>query len=212
MLLIIYAIGAVLLAAGKLVHVAGFFDSAHLVIECTFFGRAFEFFAGMFVARATEFIRPERRYGVVTWLSVAGVTATAMLLTRVQVGPHPAVETSTIGVLANNFVIPSLFALLLYGLLTERSLLRWVLATPVMDLFGRASYTFYLIHIGVIRDFLEPHISRGPAAVQLTTVFVAMNAAALLLFLAVEEPLNRAIRQVRFGKVAAPAAVQTSEA
>jgi len=211
-LLLIYAAGGLLLALGTVVHKGGFFDNAHVVIECTFFGRAFEFFIGMVVARVTEVRRDERKHGVVTWLSVIAVGGTAMLLTRFQAGPHPAVESGTVGIIANNFVVPCFFALLLYGLLTERSLLRWALATPAMDLFGRASYTFYLIHMGVIRDLIDRSIATGPAAAQIAVAFVAMNACALVLFLTVEEPLNRAIRKVRFGKAPAAVAVRSSEA
>jgi len=198
------------------IYIAGtpllLFNGAHMIIEATFFGRAFEFFIGMAVARMTAIRVEERKHGVVTWMSVVAVAVTAMLLTQLQIGGRPAVESGVTGIVVNNFVIPIFFAALLYGLLTERSLLRALLATSVMDLFGRASYTFYLIHHGVLRALLQQRVAFGPPPVQLAVTFVAVNAAALILFLLLEEPMNRAIRKVRFGKPAAVVAVRTTEA
>jgi len=201
-LLLIYAAGTPLLL----------FNRAQMVIESTFFGRAFEFFIGMAVARMTEGRVEERKHGVVTWLSVLAVAVTAMLLTQLQSGGRPAVDSGVAGVVVNNFVIPIFFAALLYGLLTERSLIRALLATSVMDLLGRASYTFYLIHFGVLRDLLQRRVAFGPPAVQLVVTFVAVNAAALILYRLLEEPLNRAIRKVRLGRPATVVAIRTNEA
>jgi peptidoglycan/LPS O-acetylase OafA/YrhL len=110
----------------------------------------------------------------------------------------------------NNVLLPPFIAALLYGLATERTVLGRFLAFPVVELLGKSSYAFYLIHMGVIERFthtLFPYIT-------LPVRFALLNLIAITFFKIVEEPLNHAIRR-QFGRrrQAAPpfAAVPASE-
>ena len=70
-----------------------------------------------------------------------------------------------------------------------------------MQLLGKSSYAFYLIHKGVIMDFIQKYISDN-----LWIDFIVLNLTAILLYYAIEDPLNRVIRS--FGKKQHPIKVE----
>jgi len=58
-----------------------------------------------------------------------------------------------------------------------------------MQLLGKSSYIFYLIHIGVLALFLDQYITNN------FLLFVTINVIAVLMFTFIEEPLNNLIRR-----------------
>lgn len=105
-----------------------------------------------------------------------------------------------------------------YGLLTEASALKKVLANPFVELLGKSSYIFYLIHLGFMYNLLHGglnwlnewffgvydkfsldwHSPFENDQLNLLFVFVLLNAASILLFKTIEEPLNHYIRKSDF--------------
>lgn len=85
--------------------------------------------------------------------------------------------------------LPAAIATLYWGLLTERSLLRAALSSRILVLLGGASYSFYLIHMGVFQTFLA-HAVTGHRGGQ----FLMLNALAVLLFLGFERPAQDWLR------------------
>ncbi len=61
-----------------------------------------------------------------------------------------------------------------------------------MVLLGKTSYVFYLIHVGVLQFAIEHFLTYNPLI-----IFILVNIAAIGMYLAVEEPLRKLIRQVR---------------
>lgn len=185
----------------------------------SFFGRFFEFYVGIWlakrVARAGTKPPPGRRFPVWTAAGIAGIGSVVIGLAAIKaaVGPaymyglyHPA------GIALNNLVLPVFIAAFYWGLIRERSWVRSSLSTPVADLLGRSSYAFYLIHINPVLTLVEiavvAPIGRlsAPAAVFLAELlkgrtaarFVFVSLAAIVLYKAVELPANRFLRR-RFG-------------
>ncbi|MBS1687322.1 MAG: hypothetical protein JSS96_01255 [Bacteroidetes bacterium] len=115
--------------------------------------------------------------------------------------------------------MPVSVALLFYGLIKEQSVISSILSTGFMQLLGKSSYIFYLIHIGFIavivsatgqsicdnfQDWLDDHnyswLSQhfSFSILFLSLVFVALNIISILLFKLVEEPMNSLIRKINF--------------
>jgi peptidoglycan/LPS O-acetylase OafA/YrhL len=86
----------------------------------------------------------------------------------------------------NNVVIVPGMCLLLYGLISEPTPLSRLLGSRPFDLFGKASYAFYLIHAGVLDRFLTLHITTS-----LPLRFLITNVLAIALYKGIEQPLHR---------------------
>ncbi|MGI4870948.1 MAG: hypothetical protein ACRYFX_07190 [Janthinobacterium lividum] len=89
-------------------------------------------------------------------------------------------------------------ALLLAGLLAERSWLRIVLSTPLAQHLGRSSYFFYLLHISFLSVWWQPHVglNRHVLLQFLVTVVLAEIGYRVL-----EEPLRRLVLRLGGEKV-----------
>jgi peptidoglycan/LPS O-acetylase OafA/YrhL len=171
----------------------GFFIYDHFMLHFTFFGRSFEFVAGMILA--IHLVNRPCAWRInFTYLGTAGILGILVVLAQYQFpnqtppyiygGSHP------IGVRFNNFVLPIFVAMLFYGLIHEETLLRRFLALSWMELLGKCSYVFYLVHLGVINDFLKSSPYTSPALVRLA-IFIALS---LALYKFVETPINDSIR------------------
>jgi len=155
--------------------------------------------------------------------TIAGIIAIGICLSILAAMPltadikfglhHPA------GIFTNNVLLPVSVALLFYGLIKEQSIIRRILSTGFMQLLGKSSYIFYLIHIGFIaviisttgqnicdkfQDWLDDHnytwLSQhfSFSILFLSLVFIALNIISIVLFKLVEEPMNRLIRKINF--------------
>lgn len=130
----------------------GLFGSYHHLFNFTFFGRVAEFVMGAGVARWWA-ARPATTGARGPWRTWAGglLMALAMGLVAWLHSPfdwydglrYPA------AIALNNLLFPAGVAMLVAGLLAERSWLRTALATPLMQTLGRSSYFFYLCQVGV---------------------------------------------------------------
>jgi peptidoglycan/LPS O-acetylase OafA/YrhL len=185
----------------------------------TFFGRFFEFYVGIWLAHRVARWRPspatERRFPtwtIVGMLGIAGVIAALAAIHASRAGApytygvfHPA------GTALNNLVLPIFIAAFYWGLVTERSIVRWALSTRVADLLGRSSYAFYLIHMGTMLDVALAALVAcagvfGAGAAARATgwlghgsvLFVVVTLFSIALYEGIEAPANRFLRR-RFG-------------
>jgi peptidoglycan/LPS O-acetylase OafA/YrhL len=164
----------------------GFFASYDFMLGSTFFGRSSEFIIGIALAQALRH-RPAlgttfgRLYGGP--LLLLGLLA---LKIKVPFDNWPLAHTHALALAVNSLLLPASIAWLFYGLLTEQSLLRKILATNLFQLLGRSSYVFYLIHVGVIQLWLKEHITANFFALLLLLIGIA-----ILLHKYVEVPLHR---------------------
>jgi peptidoglycan/LPS O-acetylase OafA/YrhL len=194
----------------------------------TFFGRFFEFYAGVWLAKrvARSGAAPPARggRGLPAWTlgGLAGIAGVVVALAALKTASgeaytyglyHPA------GIALNNLVLPVCIAAFYWGLIRERSWLRSLLSTRAADLLGRSSYAFYLIHfppvltilaVGVLRLV---HLASASADLALgrllqgnvLAMFLFVNLAAIALYEAIERPANRFLRARFGGRVVAPA-------
>lgn len=196
----IYCTGFLLLLAGQAINFKQFFSPFLFMFFYTFFGRCFEFFAGMWLARflmkrEKEGRPPKTRF--VTWLGIAAAAASIYVMSLQQ--PQSAYMGvgmfTPIGGVLNNFILPICYAMIYYGLIVEQTWLRKFLATDTMVLLGKSSYIYYLIHMGLIEAIVErisPDFRTWHGAI---VQFILLNIIAIVLFKFVEDPLNHWIRK-----------------
>ena len=166
----------------------------------TFFGRCFEFFCGMWLAkflmkREAEGNPPKTRF--VTWTGIVLALASIYLMSLQQ--PESAFMGvgmfTPIGGVLNNFILPICYTMVYYGLIVEQTWLRRLLATDIMVLLGKSSYIYYLIHMGLMQAIVErisPDFRSWYGGI---IQFILLNVIAIALFKLVEDPLNHWIRQ-----------------
>jgi peptidoglycan/LPS O-acetylase OafA/YrhL len=198
--LVPFAVGWLLLLMALGVSTLGFafLGTPLFVLTTTFFGHFVEFFAGVYLAVAV--MRAEKRGGLAVpgnRRTLLGLACVALaVLASVIVYRHTPVNYYAI-VLTSNFLVPVPIGLLYWGLLRENTALARFLAARICGLFGRGSYSFYLLHTLVIDyvsvPLLLPLSRSRPLCVMLT--FVATWLAAVMLFVYFEEPINLLIRR-----------------
>jgi peptidoglycan/LPS O-acetylase OafA/YrhL len=158
------------------------------VLKATIFGRLPEFLLGA----AFAWFAPRRGRGWATVGGAAGMLLVLGLLISVQHVTHAVSLSSYVGVLLNNWLLPLATGWLLHGLATEPSWLAWLLSTPLWQRLGRASYCFYLLHIGVLPDTLNPLLHTWlPAGPALAVSAGLLVVASLALHYYFEQPAHR---------------------
>lgn len=198
----------------------GFFGDFTFVMLFTFFGRCFEFFVGVQLARIViknGFTRTNKINFTYPAFLLIFVCVFIMALQPV-VKPWAAGLETPVGIIVNNYFLCIAIASFFYGLLTENSVFKKILAQPFVELLGKSSYIFYLIHLGWINNLVQTGINHlndyvftlydkwgvdwhSPFendAINVIYLFVVLNAIAILLFKTIEEPLNHYIRKSDF--------------
>jgi peptidoglycan/LPS O-acetylase OafA/YrhL len=215
---------AALYPVATLPAAAGILGPPHYLLLYTFFGRFFEFYAGVWLAKRvarTGIPGGEARGGfpALTVGGAAGIAAVVVALAALRAANastyvyglyHPA------GIALNNLVLPVCIAAFYLGLIRERTPLRRILSGRVAGLLGRSSYAFYLVHIGVARDYFVRAFVLGAGlfgagAMSWATrvgqsilgLFVLANVFAILLYKGIESPANRLLRRRFAGPAAA---------
>jgi peptidoglycan/LPS O-acetylase OafA/YrhL len=198
----------------------GFFGNFPFVMLFTFFGRCFEFFVGVQLARIVLNKGFERTNKIVyTYLGFVLIFLCVLIMAfqPVPAGWQAGVE-SPAGIITNNYFLCIAVALFFYGLLTETTVLKKILANPFVELLGKSSYIFYLVHLGWIYTLMHNgfdtlndkvfalydkwgvswHSPFEYDKLNLLYAFIALNGLSILLFKLIEEPLNHYIRKSDF--------------
>ncbi|HVW14893.1 MAG TPA: acyltransferase [Mucilaginibacter sp.] len=198
----------------------GFFSNFTFMMLYTFLGRCFEFFVGIKLALMV------RKNGIArknklkfTYIGFFGIFFCVWILSRLPIPAGWFVGLQNpFGIIANNYLLPIAIATFFYGLITETTKMKMVLANPFVELLGKSSYIFYLIHLG----YMYIYISRGinwlndrvfnlydkwnvdwhsPFEydwLNIIYAFILLNGLSILLFKCIEEPLNHYIRKSDF--------------
>ncbi len=211
-------LGCLLVLIFSHVNFLGFFGNFRFMFLYTFFGRCIEFFIGIGLAliilkskESTARIPIYTWFGMFLMASSIGIMVIQPLSNDMPFGLYqPA------GIFANNLLLPIGVAILFYGLMKEKSLISKFLSTKTMQLLGKSSYIFYLIHIGIISklaaDFSEYNTDRffkwldakelwwlseniNYTAVSIAIVFIILNIVSIVLYKFIEEPVNLYIRK-----------------
>jgi peptidoglycan/LPS O-acetylase OafA/YrhL len=140
-----------------------------------------------------------------------------MALQPIPKGWAAGVE-SPVGIIVNNYFLCVAVAFFFYGMLTENTLFKKFLALPFIELLGKSSYIFYLIHLGWVYNLmhawfdhlndyafewydkwgLSRHSPFEYDNLNLLYAFVILNVLSVTLFKLIEEPLNHYIRKSDF--------------
>lgn len=168
----------------------GFMDSNSLMFSYTFFGRCFEFMTGIGLAYLVKHVEFKNKFGAFTYIGIVAMVVCVFLLSLFRVDEHYGVAT-TAGRIVNNIALP-LFGIILfyYGLLTEKTVISKILSNKFVELLGKSSYIFYLIHMGFLSLMLYRMSVTNPVL-----IFIIMNIVSIVLFKFVEEPLNHLVRR-----------------
>jgi peptidoglycan/LPS O-acetylase OafA/YrhL len=186
----------------------------------TFLGRCFEFYVGIQLALI---VRKKELTGQAkssyTYLGFALIFVCVWIISLM---PIPAGKIAGLyhpgGIFTNNYLLPVAIALFFYGLLTETTILKKILSNKFVELLGKSSYIFYLIHLGWMYDLLHNSFNKwnddifelydkwgkdwnSPFQYDWLNViyaFIILNAVSIMLFRWIEEPLNHYIRKSDF--------------
>jgi peptidoglycan/LPS O-acetylase OafA/YrhL len=183
----------------------------------TFLGRCVEFFIGMGLALIVlKQNEEDRKYPIFTFIGLFGIAASIGIMASV---PLVGIEYGLyhpFGIVTNNLILPIGIAFFYFGIIKEKSLIRKFLSSATMQLLGKSSYIFYLIHIGVIANFTKIWTRAGVDAFYnwldlkgfdwlsenlndsvlfIGTVFIILNLVSILLYKTIEEPVNLYIRR-----------------
>ena len=187
----------------------------------TFFGRCVEFFVGMGLAliirKSDDTIK---KIPFFTYLGIVGIIGTTTVMVMQPISAEvPFGLYQPIGIFTNNFILPFAIGSFFYGLIKEKSVIRYLLSTPFGQLNGRSSYIFYLIHQGFIAkiaiNFFESNSTKfsewldtkeyywlaeqmGSPVILLICLFSFLTIVSIILYKYVEEPLNLYIRKSSF--------------
>jgi peptidoglycan/LPS O-acetylase OafA/YrhL len=173
------------------IYLYGFIPSVKFMLNWTFFGRVSEFAIGMGLA---FFIKqqPGRAHTAywATSIGILWIIASLFIITQAE---QPLFRTAEglvtyAGIATNNLFLPIGVAILFWGLIHERTLFRKLLETDLFQVLGKSSYSFYLVHGGLL-TFLVTKYTHNIGVLFLITLLVAY-----LLWRFVEEPLHIRLR------------------
>jgi peptidoglycan/LPS O-acetylase OafA/YrhL len=169
-------------------HFLPVLGSPSFVLRVTIFGRLSEFLIGAAFAW-----HPPRRHRWATGGGALGLAAGLGLLVAVQRATHHISIDTYPGLAVNNLLLPLATGWLLHGLAHERTAASRLLGSPTGQLLGRASYCFYLIHMGPLANWLTGLLLPGlPAAVPRALALLALlTLASLALYAGLERPAHR---------------------
>lgn len=194
----IYLIGTALLGIGSQVQYRGLFGNLGFMCGYTFFGRCLEFLIGAWLAMNLNRLESFKSVPHKTYMGLAGMAACLFIFDALKGGAYSVGVLTPAGALLNNLILPFWIGLFYLGLIQDDSFLKRALSTPISQLLGKASYAFYLIHLGFIANYLKNQNLSGLG------FFLALNVIAIALFKLVEEPINHLLRSHGPGRREAP--------
>ncbi len=188
--LFFYTTGLLLVAIFSHINFYGFFDSVNFMFVTTFFGRCLEFYIGIQLAlwykKGYRIRIPKRNHTV---LGVISILATLIVLVLCRGRYIERGFYTLYGSLVNNLVLPFGIGILLSGLIYEKTWLSKLLDTKLFSLLGKSSYTFYLIHLGVLSDLLFKYVTFN-----YILSFPVVIVISIALYKLIEEPANKFIK------------------
>ena len=158
----------------------------YFFLSYTFLGRSFEFLAGCYLSmKISIWQKSKTSFPFFTSGGLVGCFLCLLAIALFRNGKvagilHPG------GITINNFILPGFIVLFFRGIIIENSIVSTFLSNRYMQVLGKASYTFYLLHIGFIEsvfDFLRIE--------NLLMVFVLINLISYLIYRFFEEPSQK---------------------
>ena len=174
--------------AASPVYLYSFLPDLKFLLNWTIFGRATEFAFGVGLA---YYYRPHAAAG--SRFTGFGLVAIILCTGLLAAAEYPDYRTRAglvtyAGLALNNLVLPAAITTFFYGLLHERTLVRQLLETRLLQLLGQTSYALYLIHFSLLGVFLLRYTHN------LLLIIILTQIAAYLLWRFVEVPLQHRLR------------------
>lgn len=188
-----YLIGLELLQLGLHESWLGFFGNFHFVALYTYFGRFFEFFVGVLLALLIRRDTILDRLPGKTWIGLIGVFVLMITLYLLQ-GTAEFGFYTPVGMILNNWLLPLVIALFYLGLIREQTIIKQFFGSRLMQLLGRASYSFYLLQFAVMAFFVNEYPVKIHTAHSLGLViagFIVLNLIAIGVYRYIEDPAHR---------------------
>ena len=165
----------------------GFMKSINFMLDYTFFGRICEFFVGIGLALIVR--KYETCIKGITYIGLIGIILSVCALVSLKVEGGFGVDTLS-GKVINTLFLPIFgIAPFFLGLIKEKTLISNFFSTKALQLMGKSSYIFYLIHLGVFVTILNK------ISTNYWFVFTALNLISIVFYLYIESPLNKLIRK-----------------
>lgn len=161
-----------------------FMHTVTYMMDRTFFGRSLEFLLGMALSNFYEKHR-QLKFRHITYVSLVLLLLFMFLQGGLFRGyfQSPAIYWL---IKFRNYIFPWIGVAFLYGLLTEDTRFRRLLSIPFIQLLGKISYVFYLIHltaiIPVLLYFLPPNA---------VLFYIVLQLLSLVIYLVWEHPAHR---------------------
>ncbi|OWP83373.1 hypothetical protein BWK59_10885, partial [Flavobacterium davisii] len=134
-----------------------YFENIIFMLDFTFFGRCFEFFSGIYLAL---FLKNNKKLLTVKMTYIGSVFTFLGIFWLVYLKPGVGFYGNDLllGKIINTFFFP-LFAFtpLFIGLIKEKTFINKFLSTQMIQILGKSSYAFYLIHLGFFSDFFRKY-------------------------------------------------------
>jgi peptidoglycan/LPS O-acetylase OafA/YrhL len=177
------------------------FQNFQFILNYTFFGRAWEFILGLLLALL--YTKHNRKisdwynnFHGINWLLCLSILSVIYCMYHFREPGKFGYEGIT-GIMLNNLVLPVFTGLFYVGLMIRKDIFARLLSSPIAIIGGKASYIFYLIHVGFIRsllsiyidDFFPDNIWRW-AVKNISLIVISIG-----LYYLLEEPLNKQIKK-----------------
>jgi peptidoglycan/LPS O-acetylase OafA/YrhL len=191
--LFIFLSGIMLVLVFREINFHGFFENFKFMLVYTYFGRCFEFFIG--ISLAFIYKRKYQGQSVNTgYRTIAGILwiVICIMLLAIVKGKEDYGILTPYGIIINNIILPVGVAVLFLGLITEKTIIKKILGSKLFVLLGKSSYTFYLIHLGILSTLISKFTDSIPVK------FLLINIIAVVLFKTIEERCNNFIRKIDF--------------
>lgn len=175
----------------------GFFDSFKFNWTVTFFGRSFEFYCGIWLAL---FIKRQRGQPCglkkiknisITYGSLTLMVMITILLSVINIRTADDTPQNIPGILVSLYVFPIAVAMFFYGLIAEESFLKRILNSGIVQLLGKGSYAFFLVHTSVIATWISSVLGNS----HVLLLFITLYGISILLYLYCEYPLNKLMKK-----------------
>ncbi len=173
----------------------GFFRNYQFLFGFTFFGRCFEFFIGILFAKWFLKNRECKKIEIYKYTSIGIVSMSILIFIMSLVTKLFKVQDALyhpVGLIINNIILPFGIITLLRGLILENNFITKLLSSDLFQILGKSSYVFYLIHMGVIFQFVNSYLSGG----NLFISFIILNLISFIIYRTLEDPLNKIVKRV----------------
>ena len=180
-------LGLLLVSYFSRIDANGFMKSTNFMLDFTFFGRISEFFIGIGLALLIK--KYSLTFKGMTYFGLAGIILSICSLVLLKVEGGFGVDSLT-GKVINTLVLPVIgIAPLFLGLIKEKTFVSDFFSSKPLQLLGKSSYIFYLIHLGIVVIILNKIIENQ------WFVFILLNLISIVLYHYIESPLNKWIRK-----------------